>query len=70
MPSDIAFTPSVTIRSLGFNPLRISVTLLADLPTTTVVFLATAVVPVLAEATYTYNWSDPDYREQQIRILS
>ena len=23
-----------------------------------------------AEATYTYNWSDPDYREQQIRILS
>jgi hypothetical protein len=23
-----------------------------------------------AEATYTYNWSDPDYRQQQIRILS
>ena len=23
-----------------------------------------------AEATYTYNWSDPDYRKQQIRILS
>ena len=23
-----------------------------------------------AQATYTYNWSDPDYREQQIRILS
>ena len=23
-----------------------------------------------AEATYTYNWSDPDYREQQTRILS
>ena len=23
-----------------------------------------------AEATYTYNWSDPDYCEQQTRILS
>jgi len=23
-----------------------------------------------AEATYTYDWSDPDYRQQQIRILS
>jgi hypothetical protein len=22
-----------------------------------------------ADATYTYRWSDPDYREQQTRIL-
>ena len=38
MPSEMALAPSVTIRSLACKPLRISVTLLDDLPKTTMVF--------------------------------